>query len=293
VLKSLFTLLGFAVIATAAPALDAPSTRVTILFDAFGDRPELRKDWGYSALIEHRGMRILFDTGNDADFFQQNVEALGVDLGSLDFVIISHRHGDHTDGLRHLLTVNPSVKIYVANDEYFGGPTPQGFFRRPVDSLPDRMRYFGGNVPELIPHGSPWKSANTERVAKTLEVAPGIRIVANVSHGSTFTETPEISLSIDTPEGQLVFVGCSHPGIETILESLGSKTHPVRCLVGGLHWLTLPDPEVQRLAKALSRDWNVRSIAPGHCTGEFGFAELQGVYGAQYLYAGLGSVIEF
>jgi 7,8-dihydropterin-6-yl-methyl-4-(beta-D-ribofuranosyl)aminobenzene 5'-phosphate synthase len=289
VLRSFLTLLAIIAVATA----DAASTRVTILFDAFGDRSELRKDWGYAALIEHRGMRILFDTGNDADVFRQNVEKLGIDLGKLDFAIISHRHGDHTDGLRHLLSVNPSVKIYVPNDEYFGGPTPKGFFRRPVDSLPGRMRYFGGSVPERIPHGSPWKGANSERVASELEVAPGIRIVANVSQGSSFTETPEISLSIDTPEGQLVFVGCSHPGIESILESVGSKTRPVRSLVGGLHWLTLSDPEVQRLAKALGPDWNVRSIAPGHCTGEFGFAELQRAFGENYLYAGLGSVIEF
>jgi 7,8-dihydropterin-6-yl-methyl-4-(beta-D-ribofuranosyl)aminobenzene 5'-phosphate synthase len=57
--------------------------KVTILYDAFGGSKELTKDWGFSALVEHDGMRILFDTGNNAAIFEQNVKALGVDLTQL------------------------------------------------------------------------------------------------------------------------------------------------------------------------------------------------------------------
>jgi metal-dependent hydrolase (beta-lactamase superfamily II) len=58
--------------------------RVTILYDAFGERKELTKDWGFSALVEHDGKRILFDTGNSASNFEHNVKVLGVDLTKLD-----------------------------------------------------------------------------------------------------------------------------------------------------------------------------------------------------------------
>ncbi len=85
-----------------------PVNRVTILYDAFGKSPRMKKDWGYSALIEHGGKRILFDTGNNPEIFAQNVKAAGVDLQQLDFVVISHRHLDHTAGLNHLLSVNPT-----------------------------------------------------------------------------------------------------------------------------------------------------------------------------------------
>lgn len=281
-------------IATASP-VDAPAraaTRVTILVDAFGDRADLRKDWGYAALVEHDGKRILFDTGNDSDLFRHNVEVLGIDLRDLDLVVISHRHGDHTDGLRYLLELNPDVTIYVANDEYFGGPTPQVFFRRKVDSLPPHMRYFDGNVPAEVPHGSPWKHANLERIDGERTIGRGIRVVSNVSRGETFRETPELSLSTSTPDGQIVLVGCSHPGIEQILESVAANSNPVRMLIGGLHWTTLPDAEVERLATALHSTWSVRSIAPGHCTGEFGFASLRRVFGRAYRYAGLGTILE-
>src|SRR5687768_11346135 len=77
--------------------------RVTILYDAFGKSPTMKKDWGYSALVEHGGKRILFDTGNNPEIFAQNVKAAGVELERLDFVVISHRHLDHTAGLAHLL----------------------------------------------------------------------------------------------------------------------------------------------------------------------------------------------
>jgi 7,8-dihydropterin-6-yl-methyl-4-(beta-D-ribofuranosyl)aminobenzene 5'-phosphate synthase len=52
------------VVASPAPVLAAD--RVTILYDAFSDSPKVTKDWGFSALIEHDGKRILFDTGNNA-----------------------------------------------------------------------------------------------------------------------------------------------------------------------------------------------------------------------------------
>jgi 7,8-dihydropterin-6-yl-methyl-4-(beta-D-ribofuranosyl)aminobenzene 5'-phosphate synthase len=274
-------------------ALDAPadSTRITVLYDAFGERVDLRQDWGFAALVEHDGRRILFDTGNDSEFFRHNVETLDVDLSRLDAVVISHRHGDHTDGLRYLLEINPDVQIFVPDDEYFGGPTPAAFFQNAVDSLPIRMRYFSGRVPEVIPHGSPWKHANLTRIGAEIQIAPGIRLVTNISRGAAFRETPELSLVIDTPEGQILLVGCSHPGIEQILESVAAKTRSVRLLVGGLHWVPLGKAEVDRLSRSLRNEWNVAAVAPGHCTGELGFAALSTHFGEHYVYAGVGTTL--
>src|SRR5262245_32868131 len=87
--------------------------RITILYDAFGPPSSLKMDWGFAALIEYNGRRILFDAGNNAKIFEHNINQLNVDLTRLDAVVISHRHGDHTSGLNHLVRVNPSVKIYA------------------------------------------------------------------------------------------------------------------------------------------------------------------------------------
>src|SRR6516225_7662394 len=87
---------------TGIAAAETPN-RVTILYDSFGKNPSLTTDWGFAALVEYGGKRILFDTGNNAKIFEHNVKALGVDLQNLDFVVMSHRHGDHMGGLAYLL----------------------------------------------------------------------------------------------------------------------------------------------------------------------------------------------
>src|SRR5262249_41638765 len=91
-----------------------PQSRITILYDAFGNDASMKKDWGFSALVEVAGKRILFDTGNDRDTFAANVKAKGVDLTNLDFVVVSHRHGDHMAGLSYVLSVNPKCEDLCA-----------------------------------------------------------------------------------------------------------------------------------------------------------------------------------
>jgi 7,8-dihydropterin-6-yl-methyl-4-(beta-D-ribofuranosyl)aminobenzene 5'-phosphate synthase len=283
--------LQVAVPVSSTGAAPPPPNRITIVVDAFSADSSLHQDWGFSALVEYNGKRILFDTGNDSEGFAQNARRLGIDLTDLDAVVISHRHGDHTDGLHHLRRVNPSVPIYAPNDEYFGGPTPRAFFRS-VPSLPSEMRYFGGAVPDVVPHGSPWRDLNVIQVDSTREIAPGIRLVSNISPTKQFGETPELTLVIETSKGQVVLVGCSHPGIERIIESVAQDGLDVELLVGGLHLVTTAPAEIEQLAVALRDEWRVRTIAPGHCTGELAFAALSRVFGRKYRYAGVGSVID-
>src|ERR1700712_3532649 len=127
----------------------AAENRITILNDGFGKKTGLEPDWGYAALLEFEGKRILFDTGDNAALFQRNVERLHVDLSHLDMVIISHAHGDHTSGLRYVLSLKPHVPLYVPDDPYFTGRTLPGAFLS-TDAQPDlphEMRYFDGKAP--------------------------------------------------------------------------------------------------------------------------------------------------
>src|SRR5262250_591908 len=175
--------------------------RATILYDAFGNSENLKKDWGFSVLIEYSGKKILFDTGNDSKIFAANVKTMDIDLRDLDFVVISHRHGDHTSGLNHLLKINPKVKIYAPAETFgvFGSMLPKGFYKS-VDTLPDNMRYFNGAVPKAFSSGTPWPEANFVWVDTLLEVAPGIFLIPTVSNVKGTLELRELSLAIDTPK---------------------------------------------------------------------------------------------
>ena len=277
--------------ASASPALD--SNRVTILYDAFGGRRGLTRDWGFAALVVYGGKRILFDTGNNADVFAHNVRTLGVDLRRLDLVVVSHRHGDHTAGLNYLLRVNPQVKIYAPKEGFgvFGATLPGTFYRRD-STLPDSMRYFGAAPPAELKSGTPWPRANFQWVDTLTEVAPGVAIVSTISQTPGTLELRELSLVIRTPKGLVVLVGCSHPGIEAILEATRAWGDHVHLIFGGLHLVTSPDSAIVRTATALHDRWRVDEIAPGHCTGEPAFAALKRLFGARYVYAGLGTVTE-
>ena len=282
--------------ALALPAHASPPAspnHVTILYDAFGGRAGLTRDWGFAALVEYNGKRILFDTGNNADIFANNIRTLGVDLRAIDFVVISHRHGDHTAGLNYLLTVNPGVKIYAPKESFgvFGAALP-GTFYRPDSTLPSRMRYFDGRPPAELTFGTPWPTAHFVWVDSVTEVVPGVSIISTVSQKPGTLELRELSLALRTPSGLILLVGCSHPGVETILDASRRVGDHVYLILGGLHLVITPDAEIERVATALHDRWLVDRIAPGHCTGERAFATLHRVFAAQYVYAGLGSTID-
>jgi 7,8-dihydropterin-6-yl-methyl-4-(beta-D-ribofuranosyl)aminobenzene 5'-phosphate synthase len=280
-------------LAPPAPSASAhpPSPhRVTILYDAFGTRRDLTRDWGFAALVEYGGKRILFDTGDNAAIFSRNVRALHVDLRGLDFVVISHRHSDHTAGLDYVLRVNPHVKIYAPKEPFglFGSALPGSFYRRD-STLPDSMRYFDASAPAELRFGTVWPGANFTWIDSLTEVAPGLAIIPTVSETPGTLELRELSLAVRTPEGLVLLVGCSHPGIEKILQASRAYADHVHVIFGGLHLVVSPDSTVSRTATALHDRWQLDEIAPGHCTGEPAFAALRRLFGSHYLYAGLGT----
>ncbi len=266
---------------------------VTVLYDAFSDSSKITKDWGFSALIEHDGKRILFDSGNNAEIFEHNVKALGVDLTKLDFVVISHRHADHTTGLKYLLSVNPNVPIYAPLESFgvFGGAAPSTLIK-PVTSLPGRMRYYDGKYPDKISTGYPWSGGNFVLIDKLTEISPGIFIVFTISKTPGTLELRELSLALRGPDGLSIVVGCSHPGIEEILQTAAAIDPRLHFLCGGFHLVSTPDTEIDRLTESLKNKWKVQKIAPGHCTGEPAFLRLQKTFGDDYLYAGAGTRLE-
>jgi 7,8-dihydropterin-6-yl-methyl-4-(beta-D-ribofuranosyl)aminobenzene 5'-phosphate synthase len=267
-------------------------SRIVVLYDAFGKSAGIKKDWGFATLIEYGGKRILFDTGNNAEIFADNVKSMSVDLRSLDFVVVSHRHADHASGLTYLLKVNPGVKIYVPDERFgiFGGSVPPSIYR-PLPTLPTDMRYFDGNPPDKIRSGSPWPEANFVPVKDQTEVIPGFYLIPTISQTPGTIELHELSLAVRTPKGLLLIVGCSHAGIETILHLAAAIDSHFELLVGGLHLIAASDAEVNRIALALRDEWKFDSVAPGHCTGEPEFAALKKVFGERYIYAGVGSTV--
>jgi len=284
--------LGYAANTSGTDAIDPPKPQITVLYDAFGQASAMRKDWGYAALVEYGGRRILFDTGNNPEILAQNAKAKDIDLSKLDFVVMSHRHGDHMGGLAYLLKVNPKVTIYAPKEGFgvYGADLPSGFYRKD-SSLPAEQRYYNGAPPEVMRFGSAWPGANFQLVDKNTEIAPNTHLITLVSDKPGTLELRELSLAFSTPDGMVIVVGCSHPGIDRIVESASAINPRIHLIAGGLHLVVASDPDIEKIVTALHDRFKVEYVAPGHCTGEPTFTALKKAFGDHYLYAGLGTTL--
>jgi 7,8-dihydropterin-6-yl-methyl-4-(beta-D-ribofuranosyl)aminobenzene 5'-phosphate synthase len=285
-------LLAGLLLASITPSSAATVNGITNVYDAFGaPSSALVKDWGFAALVEYGGKRILFDTGNHAGTFERNVEALKIDLKRLDAVVISHRHGDHTSGLTYLLKMNPNVPIYVPREAaFFKGPLPAEFLER-QQGLPVTLQYFEGKKPERWTTGTPWEQGNFRMVAEATEIFPGFHLLSVQSQKTGTVEMNELSLVISTPKGLAVVVGCSHPGVEKILDRATRIDPRLYTVMGGFHLVRTPESEVRRVGRVLRDTLKIERVAPAHCTSELGFAVLQELFGQRFDEAGLGAVI--
>src|SRR5436190_330953 len=239
-----------------AVSADPSKAQITVLYDAFGKASAMQKDWGYAALIDYGGKRILFDTGNNPDILALNAKAKDVDLSRLDFVVMSHRHGDHMGGIAYLLSVNPKVKIYAPKEGFgvYGADLPSTFYRKDA-SLPPEQRYYDGAPPAVMRFGAAWPGANFQLIDKNTEIV----------------------------------VGCSHPGIDKIVETATAINPRIHFVVGGFHLVVSNDADIEKIVTALRDRFKVAYIAPGHCTGEPTFTALNKAFTDRYLYAGLGT----
>ncbi len=289
------------------------------LYDAFGDNKEgLTKDFGFSCIIKYKGKTILFDSGTNADIFKNNVEALNIDLSQIDFAVASHSHFDHINGFDYLLKINPNVKIYFPFDLFWGANIPfdiSGTDSTATDSLDKRMQYFEGNYKNyhFNQTGRFW-NANIKFIKENTEIEPGIKLITTSSeymgyfnkypgldacencetHNAKFNGLKEISLSLKSDKGEILFVGCSHSTIEKIIsESKEFTNNNIEMVYGGYHLLPYDKTVLIDLAKRLKNNLKVNKVAPTHCTGHLALKILQDYFGEDYVFAGLGENIKF
>jgi 7,8-dihydropterin-6-yl-methyl-4-(beta-D-ribofuranosyl)aminobenzene 5'-phosphate synthase len=172
----------------------------------------------------------------------------------------------------------------------FGSDLPSSFYRKDP-SLPPEQRYYGGAPPDVMRGGSAWPGANFQLVDKTIEIASDIYLISSVSDKPGTLELHELSLAIKAPNGMVLVVGCSHPGIDKIVEAASAIDPRIYLIVGGLHLVVASDADIQKIVTVLHDTFNVQYVAPGHCTGEPAFAALKKAFGDRYLFAGLGTTL--
>jgi 7,8-dihydropterin-6-yl-methyl-4-(beta-D-ribofuranosyl)aminobenzene 5'-phosphate synthase len=125
----------------------------------------------------------------------------------------------------------------------------------------------------------------------TKEIFPGFFVITTQSQKPGTIEMNEVSLAIRTPRGLAVVVGCSHPGVEKILENAARIDSRLYTVIGGFHLVMTPEPEIRRVATLLRDTLKLERVAPAHCTSEQGFAIFMEQFKDRFDHAGVGSAV--
>ena len=228
---------------------------VTIVYDTTAARADLTSGWGFSAVVDFDGHRVLFDTGNNPRAFASNLQKLGIPKNSIEHVIISHEHPER-DSLvkRHL----PTGLLYFLNS--------------------------------LLPDTASQATAvglHAEAIQGPAQITPGV-----YSTGMISGFPDEQALVIETPSGLVILMACGHPGIGKMIEAAEKQRGRtgVRLLVGGLHLYDQSEAEIRGVIADLKR-LHVEAVAPAYCTGDLAKRLLREAYGARMEAAGAGRVI--
>lgn len=234
-------------------------------------------EWGFAALVEVDGRRLLFDTGAKPETVLENSRQLGIDLSDVTELIVSHNHADHAGGLltlrRELAKRNPSAlsRVHV----------PAGIFQARVNAaeipsngllaIKDAYEASGG---VFVTHDAPveivpgvWLTGPVPRPNPERNYDPAVRL--QTASGFVTDSIPEdASLVINSDQGLVVVTGCGHAGIVNIVE-YARKIVPVArilAIIGGLHTFAATDAQLTWTAEKL-RSYGLGYLLGAHCTG--------------------------
>jgi 7,8-dihydropterin-6-yl-methyl-4-(beta-D-ribofuranosyl)aminobenzene 5'-phosphate synthase len=278
-------------------------TTITILADNHaGDDPaggRLASEHGLALWIETGGRRILLDTGQ-GEALEQNVPALGVDLGATDILVLSHGHYDHTGGLAYVLREARRAQVYchpgVRRSRYSvrdGQAKPIGIRRGPLSALDE--------LPQERVH---WVEGPLMLSAEVGITGPIPRSTSYEDTGGPFYLDPEgclpdlieddLALWISTDKGLVVCLGCAHSGVVNTLDHIRALTGgaPIRAVIGGFHLMNASPERVEKTAAAL-RALEIPLVVPCHCTGDDAFGALAQSLGAPVSPGAAGAAFRF
>jgi 7,8-dihydropterin-6-yl-methyl-4-(beta-D-ribofuranosyl)aminobenzene 5'-phosphate synthase len=288
------------------PAGVARAVKVTVLSTMLAGDPDGGiGEWGYAALVEVDGQRILFDTGARPETVLRNAAELGIDLAKVTDVILSHNHDDHTGGLlalrRELATKNPAAlsRVHVARGIFWSRAGADG--KEQNGLLPIRGPYEAtGGV--FIEHQGPaelvpgvWLTGPVPRAHPERDWSGSYRLKSPA--GEVEDNIPEdASLVINTAEGLVLVSGCGHAGIINTVEYARQivPNAAIHAAIGGFHLFRATDEQLAWTADRLKQA-RLSYFLGGHCTGieaVFRIRQLAGLNRGTAVVSAVGSTFE-
>ncbi|MFX0030875.1 MAG: MBL fold metallo-hydrolase [Candidatus Hermodarchaeota archaeon] len=214
------------------------NVKLTIIFDDLnGAKVGYLKSFGFSLLIELNSHKILFDTGTKAEILLKNLSNYAVNPSDIKYVILSHNHYDHANGLSGILMFNPDVRVYIHKH-----------WKKPVkkigDTFPDKNMIF------------------VEKGGKINEIGDNLYIT-NAYKSPDYGGIYEQACYIKTKDSLILISGCCHPGLKSFLADrkvLGISEKKPLHIIGGFHRFKFTSDDATALNPY------IHSIVLCHCT---------------------------
>jgi 7,8-dihydropterin-6-yl-methyl-4-(beta-D-ribofuranosyl)aminobenzene 5'-phosphate synthase len=253
---------------------------ITTLVENTSGAPYIHGEWGQSLLVETSENTILFDTG-PGDLITANAERLGVDLGKVDKIVLSHGHYDHTGGLQAVLLAilesgaKPDGIEIVAHPHVFqdkfiyikdlvAHPIGMPFSRDDLEGLGARFNLSAKPV-QLnsfsMTTGKVQISVDHEKIDATLHVQKGEAYIPDEL-------ADDLGIIIKTEKGLVLLLGCAHRGLINTITHARKLTgiDKVYAVIGGTHLISA-GPEQLTTTVAALKEMKIEKLGTSHCTG--------------------------
>ena len=230
---------------------------IKVVYDNNPSKEGLGTSWGFAAVVAGAEKTILFDTGGDGTLLLSNMKKLDIEPNSVDVVVLSHVHPDHTGGLASFLEKNGKVTVYA-------------------------LKAFAAKFAEAV------RSCG----AKMVEVEQPVKICEDVySTGQVGRLLKEQALVVRTEKGLVVITGCAHPGIVKMVSTAKElMKEDILLVMGGFHLEWATAGKVEKIVSSFE-ELGVRYVGPCHCTGHKARDLFEKRYGDHYISVGVGKVI--
>ncbi len=275
------------------------SLRLTIVCENSVGKPlPLLGEHGFACLIDCRAGRILFDTGRGATLLP-NLSVMGIDPGSIEAIVLSHGHDDHTGGLLPLLKVIGPRPVYAH----------PGIFAERYHQRTDARRAIGmqASLGELesagarlrlleefteLGHGL-WFSGPIPRKTRFETGDPALVCIDERGENIADPLEDDAALAVQTPKGLVVVLGCAHAGMVNTVEHFRRRlgTLPIHVIIGGTHLGPSSAEQFEATVHYLQQLGSTR-VCACHCTGLQQTAILQNRLPKRVFFASVGSVLE-
>lgn len=266
--------------------------KITNLIENIAGKQDVLFEHGLSFYIETKEHKLLVDCGQ-TDAFLQNAMTLGIDLKEVDSVFLSHGHYDHSGGILPFSKINAKADLYMQKkailpyyhktdeEERYIGIAPE------ISEL-DQVKLVDGDrkVDEEL-------SLFSNVKGRTLWPKGNLELKKQVENDFVQDEFDhEQYLVVTEGNKRVLFSGCAHNGILNILAHYHDlyATYP-DAVVSGFHmkkkeYTKEDDVLIMETAKQLSK--MPTQFYTGHCTGEYAFALMKEIMGAQLTYVHSG-----